>query len=74
MDEETKERLEQVDEKVAKKLIKHRDQISEKDMKRLLNEARKQQEDIIRQRNIDRLKQDDQLRKKLLEKKRAKVR
>ena len=73
MDEETKQKIEQIDDKVTRKLIKHRENISEKDMKRLLNEARKQQDDIIRQRNIERVKQNELMRKRLLEKKRAKV-
>lgn len=73
MDEETKEKIEQIEEKVKRKLIKHRDNISEKDVKRLLNEARKQQDDIIRQRNIERVKQNEMMRKRLLEKKLAKV-
>ena len=73
MDEATKQKIEQIDDKVTRKLIKHRENISEKDMKRLLNEARKQQDDIIRQRNIERVKQNELMRKRLLEKKRAKV-
>lgn len=73
-DEEVEAQLNKIEEKVLKKLSKHREVISEKDMKRLLSEARKQQEEIIRQRNIQKVKQNEKMRLQLQERRKAKVR
>lgn len=72
-DEETIQKLEQIDLKITNKFLKHRDKLSEKDMKRLMNEARRQQDEILRQRKIERLRQNDLMREKLIAKRNAKV-
>ena len=42
-------------------------------MKNLLNEARRQQDEVLRQRHIEKVRQNEQMRAKLLEKRNAKV-
>lgn len=73
MDEETCQKLEKIDQKVTNKLIKHKDNISERDMNSLLKEARRQQEEILRQRNVEKLRQNEALKARLIEKRNLKV-
>ena len=42
-------------------------------MENLLHDARRQQEEILRQRNIEKLRQNEKMREKLLERRKAKV-
>lgn len=53
--------------------MQKKDEMSEAEIQDILKKARKQQDDLLRQRNIERLRQDEELRKRLREKRDAKV-
>jgi hypothetical protein len=46
---------------------------TEKDLQKILRKCRSQQQELVRQRNIDCVKQDEKIRQRLEEKRQAKV-
>lgn len=66
--------MERVEAEVMDKLLRKCGQATEQDLQKILKKARKQQEELIRQRDIDRIKQNEKVRQRLLEKRTAKVR
>lgn len=62
-----------MEKKLENKLIKYRSQLSGKDLKSLLSDARERQQEILRQRNLNRIRQNEMMRQRLIEKRNAQV-